>query len=171
MVRGIVFAGVGLVLLACAPQPAVDPGSSPPSAAFAAMDTNADAAVDRSEWHAAGDITHAAMDADADGIVTRAEYSAGFDVFDADGDGVLSPGEVDAAAFDTDGDGVISRAEWEASNGHAMMDVDGDGRVDREEYRAHRTAQFVAFDANNDGRALRAPNLAVSSRPFALIRF
>jgi Ca2+-binding EF-hand superfamily protein len=90
--------------------------------------------------------------------------------FDADGDGVVSLQEFQAAGdamfarLDADGDGRISAEEWAATGRgraermaqyraarFANLDADGDGYVSRPEFDNARMARFNALDVNGNG--------------------
>lgn len=124
-------------------------------------------------------------DTDGDGRISRAEFLAvafqRFDAADADRDGILTPGEAQAAReavrvqlrgrvfehLDADDDGTISRAEFDA--GAERRDGRGQGRrgwargrrgwgreleadgVTRAEVEARASARFERLDANRDG--------------------
>jgi Ca2+-binding EF-hand superfamily protein len=82
--------------------------------------------------------------------------------YDADGDGVISLQEFQAAGdamfaqLDADGDGRISAEEFAAferrhARGFARMDADGDGYVTKAEFDDARMARFNALDVNGNG--------------------
>ncbi|WP_371059828.1 hypothetical protein [Rhodosalinus sp. 5P4] len=79
-----------------------------------------------------------------------------FEALDADGDGTLSPAELEAAA-------ERRRAERIARM-VARLDMNGDGALDRAELAARRGADrmFTRLDANSDG--------ALTRQEFAAIR-
>jgi hypothetical protein len=81
--------------------------------------------------------------------------------WDADGDGLLNPGEFAAGfvplgtyrRFDVDGSGGLDAMEWEAGltelGEYANMDIDGNGAVDEIEYIA---LLFNRYDSDGSGR-------------------
>ena len=175
LLRPILAGGLAFGLLAgCAPSPA--PGPAPlgpppePGVHFTSVDQNADDHVDQPEWESHGERTFDRLDADGSDSVTADEVNAGFDAFDLDGDGVLSPNEVDAAAFDLNEDGKLSREEWELANAHTRIDANGDGQIDRDEFRARRSLNFQRYDVNRDQRVSRI-ELSEDAPGFTLFRF
>lgn len=104
--------------------------------------------------------------------------------FDANGDGLTSRAEYDAAlartfaAADRDGNGTLGYIEYSgwaltwlgsatALPGPFAIDTDGDNQLSRSEFDAVFAAQFARLDANGDGSishaellTLRSPRLA-----------
>ena len=142
----------------------------PPSASFTLVDANADDHVDRAEWEAHGDKVFVTVDKDASGALTEAELGGSFAAFDADGDGVISPHELDLPALDADGDGVISPDEWDGSVPFERLDANRDGQVSDDEFRARRAGNFTALDADVDDRVSRI-ELTPSAPRFTLFSF
>lgn len=136
---------------------------------LATADANADGAVDQREWVTNADATFTELDANYDGDLTVEEMQDGFAAFDADGDGVLTSGELQSAEMDADGDGVITEEEWNAAPAHAKMDLSGDGTVSRSEMRTYGTRGQRSFDANSDGRVSRSE--VADEEMFTLWRF
>ncbi len=85
---------------------------------LAALDSNKDGAVDRSEFEAFMRTTFTTLDANGDGFLTVTETSA------------VIPAEAFPAA-DADGDGKLSSREFAATvtADFAKADLDGDGRL------------------------------------------
>jgi Ca2+-binding EF-hand superfamily protein len=85
-------------------------------------------------------------DTDGDGALARSEFrgdGALFDLWDANSDGLLSAGEIDAGAkllrqfrlLDSDADSQLTRHEFGASpDAFSAIDADGDRRISRGEF-------------------------------------
>ena len=105
-----------------------------------------------------------------------------FGALDADDDGAISSGEIDAApeslaALDADGDGALSAAELrprrrgaiggpartpqEATAAFMAMDADGDGALAGAELGSQFQSLLARADANGDGAASEAEILAL----------
>ena len=105
-----------------------------------------------------------------------------FGALDADEDGAISSGEIDAApaslaALDADGDGALSAAELrprrrgaiggpartpqEATAAFMAMDADGDGALASAELGSQFQSLLARADANRDGAASEAEILAL----------
>ena len=96
---------------------------------------------------------------------------------DADGDGVVTWAEAQAAAterfqkLDTNRDGVLSGDEMKAGpmggRGLGKMDADGDGKITLAQFVERSKARFDRVDANHDGRLDAAELQAVRDRMMA----
>ena len=105
-----------------------------------------------------------------------------FGALDADDDGAISSGEIDAApeslaALDADGDGALSAAELRPRRGGAIggpartpqeataaflaMDADGDGALAAAELGSQFQSLLARADADGDGAASEAEILAL----------
>ena len=105
-----------------------------------------------------------------------------FGALDADDDGAISPGEIDAApesldALDADGDGALSAAELrprrrgaiggpartpeEATAAFMAMDADGDGALAGTELGSQFQSLLARADADGDGAASEAEIVAL----------
>ncbi|MGH7163369.1 MAG: EF-hand domain-containing protein [Planctomycetota bacterium] len=124
--------------------------------AFDRLDANGDGVVTADEAATAGprkgegrggdDASHflGRHDANRDGKVTKEEFpnETRFAEIDADGDGVLSVGEVEEA---------MAKRRNESGYGFSeKYDLNGDGKVSREEFTGP-AAEFEKRDANHDG--------------------
>ena len=159
------------VVAACsggAPPPANN--VPPPPSAFARWDVDADQTVTLDEWERRGDEVFTQLDVDASGDLSEGEVEAGYDLFDINGDGVLTRDEVRSSAIDTDGDGVITREEWRGAQMVRAFDANRDGVVSRNEYRERRRRSFARYDRDGSGGLSRS-ELADGAFGAALFRF
>jgi hypothetical protein len=97
----------------------------------------------------------AGMDDDGDGYVSSAEHAKAaqtmFRMTDADRDGAVSVGEMDAAQMAMGGPAGVS-----SEKKIAQIDGDGDGNLTLAEYVAGSNAMFAQMDVNKDDRLDRA---------------
>jgi hypothetical protein len=81
------------------------------------------------------------LDKNGDEIVSKAEFDAfadfAFEAIDTDGDGALSPDEVD---------------DHLAGDAFKMLDDDGDGRVSQSEFKSELNEDFSDADKDGDGQ-------------------
>lgn len=133
---------------------------------FARLDANRDGRLTREERRAGRDAVRterarrradreAAMlarrDVDRDGVLSPAEAPARlaerFDQFDADRNGRLTAGELQAGRAALRASGKVRPAGGERSR----ADADGDGAITRAEAEAEVRTRFARMDANRDG--------------------
>ncbi|MBY8974653.1 hypothetical protein KHP62_02470 [Rhodobacteraceae bacterium NNCM2] len=172
LIRAAVPLGVAALLGACVEEPAPEPIGPPPSSGvgFDAIDTNADDHIDHAEWTDHGHRTFDALDGDGSGEVSHDELRDGFDIYDVNGDGVLTKDEVDSVELDLDGDGKVTRAEWEQAISAGPIDTDRNARISRKEYQMYHTANLNRYEANPNGAYSRLA-LAPDAAGFTLFRF
>ncbi|MEM9044248.1 MAG: EF-hand domain-containing protein [Pseudomonadota bacterium] len=174
MIGRLVSLAAALTVAACsvdrtaAPVPIPPPSSA--SKGFDHVDQDGDATVSQAEWDGHAASTFVILDRDASGILTDVELNEGFGAFDIDGDGVLTPEEVDAPELDLDGDGVISREEWVKANVIDKYDTDGDGRISDREFRKRRTSAFEAYDSDLN-QTVDKIELDPAGRRFTVFKF
>ncbi|MDA0978414.1 MAG: EF-hand domain-containing protein [Proteobacteria bacterium] len=104
------------------------------------MDTNGDGLVSADEFNPPG-IMLDRLDADKDGAITRSELDAHIAAMKAEmaerQADMFERIEANFTASDADGDGMVTQAEAQAA-AFARIDTDGDGYLSREEFRSHR---------------------------------
>lgn len=95
----------------------------------------------------------AAMDTDNDGYISKSEHAAYMDSMftkaDTNGDGKLSKDEMQAAMTKVHGRPM---SPDDMSKTWAAMDMDKDGYISRSEHAAYMGAMFDKVDTNGDGK-------------------
>ena len=151
---GAIAAGIAVLMLAgcggkeTGPEEAAATDSIPATATPVAAAT-ADPAAAKPLASFAG------MDGDGDGFVSSAEHAKAtqtmFQMMDADANGSVSVGEMDAARDAVGGSTALS-----SEKKIATLDSDGDGKLTLAEHVAGANAMFAKMDANADDRLDRA---------------
>jgi len=100
----------------------------------------------------AGDDKMQMMDTNKDGMISAAEHTAGtkakFGKLDADADGRVTAGEMDAAHSSAGGSAAPTMSSAEKIK---TIDTDGDGAITAAEHEKGARGMFTKMDANGDG--------------------
>jgi Ca2+-binding EF-hand superfamily protein len=125
---------------------AQSPEQPPPFPEFIQADLDHDNSVTREEWVSAGIAKFDALDADHDGTLSGGEIEAARQTLDRNHDGVLAANEVKpgVAALDADNDGIVDKNEFQSGLIENLGGDEGVTSVQRNQVIQQLNRQFDA---------------------------
>jgi hypothetical protein len=107
------------------------------AAAIAALGVTATGCEEDDDFVPVDGVEFDAVDANGDGLVSPGEWNAAFVAWDIDNDGYIAPAEYPLAAgfdeLDVDRNTLLTLTEWDAAT--VAWDLNTDGSLDSEELR------------------------------------